>query len=600
MTTGTGRHAPRQEETFGPYVLQALLGRGGMGEVHRAFDTSRGRTVALKRLRSDVSRDPAYVQRFRRESQAAARLSSPHVIPIHDFGEIGGQLFIDMRLAEGSDLAEELAAGAWSPDRAVEMVGQIASALDAAHRAGIVHRDVKPSNVLVCSGSARDFAYLLDFGIVSALDDAGTRLTTTGAMPGTPVYMAPEAFTGGPVDHRVDIYALGCVLHELIGGRPPFAHGSLPALIHHHLSVAPPALGAPGTALGRLDEVIGRAMAKDPSDRFESAGALATAARAALDGTGMRRPQRLIDTAQGAPARATRPASVPPAPEVRSVAAGSFEHAVWGPTGAYLVATTPGGAAVLDPAGRIVAALDDRRASTHLAIDGPGTTIAIGTDEGARGSVILWDLDTRTHQDSAVRHDGALTGLAYTRDGLLATSSTDHTAALWDLESGRRLLRARHRYPVRAVAVHPSGHWLATGEHGVRLFDALVGGRWVRPLRLLPHAGIVCCLAFDPTGETLAGGDDLGQVALWDVVSGDRVAVLAHDDEVLALAWSPDGSRLVTGAGNGVLTEWDVSTSSAVRRIRLGGGVQSVAVWPGRAQVLAVVDDGGLQSIDLR
>jgi serine/threonine-protein kinase len=268
-------------EQFGPYRLEALIGRGGMGEVHRAFDTRRNRHVALKRLPPELASDTQFQLRFRRESELAARLAEPHVIPIHDFGEIDGRLYIDMRLVSGVDLNDLLHdSGPLSPARAVAVVAQVASALDAAHAEGLVHRDIKPSNVLVTPG---DFAYLVDFGVAREVEGEQTALTTTGSTVGTLAYLAPERFEGRG-DHRVDVYALACVLHEVLSGRKPFPVTSIPALIHAHLNLAPPRPSevVPGLPRG-LDDVVTRGMAKDPDDRYASAGALAEAARAALD-----------------------------------------------------------------------------------------------------------------------------------------------------------------------------------------------------------------------------------------------------------------------------------------------------------------------------
>ena len=268
-------------ETFGPYRLGELLGRGGMGTVHRAHDTRRERTVALKRLNDGLAGDPGYRERFRRECRLAARLSSPHVVPIHDFGEIDGVLFLDMRLVDGRGLDTVLLDGALTPDRAVRTVEQVAHALDAAHIAGLVHRDVKPSNVLV--GEPDGFVHLADFGIARSLAP-GTRsaLTGTGAAPGTLAYLAPEVFAGTTADHRADVYALACVLFEALTGRRPF-DGEAAQLMYHHLQMPPPdpAEVSPGVPAA-LGDVVRRGMAKDPDARPGSAGELARAARQAL------------------------------------------------------------------------------------------------------------------------------------------------------------------------------------------------------------------------------------------------------------------------------------------------------------------------------
>ena len=186
---------------FGRYVLLELLGRGGMGEVRRAHDPTIDRVIALKVLPPNFAGDKVYEERFRREARAAAGLDEPHVVPIFDFGDVEGRLYVTMRLIQGQDLQALLEAGPLPPERAVMIIEQIASALHAAHRIGLVHRDVKPSNIRVAEN---DFAYLIDFGIARAAGETG--LTSTGAAIGTWAYMAPERFSTGAADPRSDIY----------------------------------------------------------------------------------------------------------------------------------------------------------------------------------------------------------------------------------------------------------------------------------------------------------------------------------------------------------------------------------------------------------
>ena len=265
----------------GHYRLDSLLGAGGMGEVYRAYDTQRDRYVALKLLPAALSGDRAYLRRFQRESNVAARLRDPHVIPIHDFGEIDGQLFIDMRLVDGADIGALIdTCGRIPPERAVHLIGQVAEALDAAHADHLVHRDIKPSNVLVTSS---DFVYVVDFGIARSTGERQTPLTNTGAYIGTLDYMAPERFIGHDVDGRADVYSLACLLHECVTGAPPFGGRELPALMYAQLYYPPPAASSLVEGVPQaLDAVIARGMAKDPNDRFPTAGALAAAAHEAL------------------------------------------------------------------------------------------------------------------------------------------------------------------------------------------------------------------------------------------------------------------------------------------------------------------------------
>jgi YVTN family beta-propeller protein len=265
----------------GNYRLETLLGVGGMGEVYKAYDTLRDRYVALKLLPQVFSGDRDYLKRFQRESNVAARLRDPHVIPIHDFGEIDGQLFIDMRLVDGVDIAALLDRySRIAPQRAVYLISQVAEALDAAHADHLVHRDIKPSNILVTSS---DFVYVVDFGIARSVGGRQTPLTHTGAYIGTLDYMAPERFIGHEVDGRADVYSLACLLHECLTGAPPFSGKDLPALMYAQLYFGPPEASSLVEGIPpALDAVIARGMAKDPKDRFQAAGALAAAAREAL------------------------------------------------------------------------------------------------------------------------------------------------------------------------------------------------------------------------------------------------------------------------------------------------------------------------------
>src|ERR1700745_3369615 len=210
---------PVEGTPFGRYRLIELLGRGGMGEVWRAHDIDTDRIVAGEVVPPNLADDKTCVQRFLREAHAAARLNNPHIIPIHTYGEIDGRLYVDMRLIEGRDLQTVLAEGPMEPSRVVRIIEQVALALHAAHKVGLLHRDVKPSNILLDDD---DFAYLIDFGIARAADE--TRMTKSGHTIGTFQYIAPERLDSQIAeDARADIYSLACVLYEALTGEPPFA-----------------------------------------------------------------------------------------------------------------------------------------------------------------------------------------------------------------------------------------------------------------------------------------------------------------------------------------------------------------------------------------
>lgn len=340
--------ASRAGSMFGPYHLKRLLGRGGMGEVYEAEHTVKEWTVAVKLMSDTFSRDPVFRERMKREARTAGRLQEPHVVPIHEYGEIDGQMYMEMRLIEGTDLDTLLKRyGPLTPPRAVAIITQIASALDAAHAAGVMHRDVKPPNILV---TRDDFAYLVDFGIASATTDE--KLTQLGTAVGTWKYMAPERFSDDEVTYRADIYALACVLHEALTGAPPYRAESAGTLVTAHLMEPIPKPSALRSGIPKaFDAVIARGMAKKPEDRYASAGDLALAAREALTDPDqdhaeniLRRSQEATLPATSEPAAAPGPtlAATPPPPALYP-AAGPMPQAArpWAPDSGPMPASQP-------------------------------------------------------------------------------------------------------------------------------------------------------------------------------------------------------------------------------------------------------------------
>jgi len=277
---------PRIGTQLGPYRIERELGRGGMGIVYLAQHVHLERAVALKVLSDALASDAAFRQRFVRESRLAARLRHPNIIPVYDAGEQDGVLFIAMQFVEGTDLSDLLARGPLPPAEAVRILELVASALDEAHASGMVHRDVKPANIVLGPerhGADRE-VYLTDFGLVRELDPR-SRLTKTGSFVGTLAYAPPEMFRNVQIDGRSDQYSLGCVLYECLTGDVPFPRDSEGAMIGAHLTEPPPrpSVTRPGLPAG-FDAVLARAMAKEPSERFESCGDMMRAARAALEG----------------------------------------------------------------------------------------------------------------------------------------------------------------------------------------------------------------------------------------------------------------------------------------------------------------------------
>src|SRR4051794_28442018 len=281
-----GRTPPGVElnpgDSFAGYRIDTVVGRGGMGVVYRAQQQRPRRSVALKVVAADLSADPHFRERFEREAELAASIEHPNIVPIYEVGEHAGLLFIAMRFVDGPDLATVLRDGPVSPQRAAFIVERLASALGAAHHAGLIHRDVKPANVLLRRSGDDEHVYLTDFGLARRVDGSGG-LTGTGQFLGTPGYAAPEQICGLPLDARVDVYALGGVLFELVTPHPPFQRRDAHALMYAHVNESPPRPSQINPQVSaRVDDVTSMALAKQPEQRFASAPALARAATAAL------------------------------------------------------------------------------------------------------------------------------------------------------------------------------------------------------------------------------------------------------------------------------------------------------------------------------
>src|SRR3954451_5871549 len=284
-------------DVFAGHRIEDVAGRGGMGVVYRALQLALDRTVALKLITPALAGDPAFRARFVRESRAAASIEHPNVIPIFSAGDEQDVLYISMRFVDGEDLRALLRReGALEPRRAARIVAQIGAALDAAHERGLVHRDVKPANVLL---TPADHAYLTDFGLIKRVGEGATQVSRPGGWVGTLGYVAPEQIRGARVDARSDVYALGAVLYHALTGGPPFSADSDEAMLWSHLHDEPPSV-SDGMPVA-FDPVIRRALAKDPGDRYPSAGDLGRAALAAAGEPVPDEPERQVARGPAAP-----------------------------------------------------------------------------------------------------------------------------------------------------------------------------------------------------------------------------------------------------------------------------------------------------------
>ena len=619
-----------------------------MGEVWRAVDTDKDREVALKVLGSWLGGDPQFAERFRRESALAARLNSPHIVPIHDYGEIDGRLFIDMPLIDGSDLAELLKDGPLPPARAVRLVEQVARALDVAHRAGLVHRDVKPSNVLVCPDSD-DHTYLIDFGIAKALD--GTRLSMSGGFVGTAAYMAPECFVGEG-DARSDVYSLGCVLFEALTGQPPFAAPHAFAYGHLHRHEPPSRLSDLRRGVPRpLDDLVARALAKAPAERFLTTIEFGAAARSALTKSPVDRPvnwwrSNAGDTPatevpahpsgpvlRGPPSvhRITGPAP-PPSPAGSGPARTHGGRWLIGALLAAIVLVTIG-AAAFRPSGSPPVSIPTPPPTTSAPI--PNLTLTGHTDTvyaaavteldgrpvavtGSEDTTVrIWDLSTGQQRGRPLTgHTDEVWAVATTQlDGrpVAVTGAADDTVRIWDLTTGQQRGQplTGHTDAISAVVVTElDGRPVAvTGaqDNTIRVWDLTTGRQRGEPLT--GHTDTVFDVVvaeLDGRPVAVSASRD-ATVRIWDLTTGQQRGqpLTGHTDAVAAVTVTElDGRPVaVTGSNDNTIRIWDLTTGEQRGQPLTGhtGWVQVVAPaqLDGRPAVVTGSEDDTVRIWDL-
>jgi YVTN family beta-propeller protein len=576
--------------TVAGYRIEGLIGRGGMGAVYRALEEGLGRKVALKVIAPELAHGERFRERFLRESRIAASLDHPHVIPIYLAGEEQGLLFLAMRYVEGTDLARLVAEeGALEPGRALAILSQVAEALDAAHEQGLVHRDVKPSNVLIASAAGREHCYLGDFGLTKRTGSL-SGVSAAGEIVGTLEYVAPEQITGAGLDARADVYSLGCVLYQCLTGQPPFPRATDVALLwaHVHEEPQPACKLRPGLPRA-IDAVLSRALAKEPERRQGSAGELIAESRATL-GVEERRPRKTREP--GRPKRMLkhrRGLAALAAVLVTAAAAAALVVLLTGGEPAPVV-VAPNSVAVIDPSSnRVVNTITVGSQPSAIASGAGAVWVANVEDQ------TLSRIDPQTRRVTrTVSLEGTPTGVAAGGSGVWVVYGLVGSVAHIDTKPPYEILETTEE-----VVSRSSGGAIAEGE----------GAVWV----VSPNS--VLAEIDSDTGrvaERVAVGESPSAVAagtgyVW-VANGGASTVSVVNPRTLSEIEHPSvgagPSALAVGEGAVWVANGDDDTvtridpvSFATRTIDVGAGPTGVATGSGAVWV-ANGDEGTVSRID--
>jgi serine/threonine protein kinase len=577
----------------GKYKLLEHLGSGGMGHIYLCEHTALRRLVALKVLPADKSSLPGVLDRFRREARAVAALNHPNIVRAHDIDGDGKLHFLVMEYVDGVNLQHLVSKhGPLAVDRAVDYVRQAAGGLQHAHEAGLVHRDIKPGNLLL---ERTGVVKILDMGLARFFHDQRDNLTReyeSDVILGTADYLAPEqALDSSTADIRADIYALGATLFFLLTGRGPFDHGTAAQKLLWHQTARPkPVREFRPEAPEGLAAVIARMLEKDPARRpqtpAEVAGALAPWQPEVLSPPPeqeMPRRSQAVKAVLGArsdryPLPSTPRAGVKPASQARRPSRPLL--LVRGNT-RWLVAGVVGGVAVLAAGASLVAMMTSAPSVTAARTEGPpaapparpapraeapaaGPTTAAAPAQApaAAGGSAWWEVNRFTG------HQGMVERVALSRDGKRALSAGfDKVARLWDVESGQELAALEgHPDTVHGVAIAPDGRRAATGcnDATARVWDLALRREL---LCLRGHINRVWSLAFSPDGKYLLTGSADKTARLWNAETGEAVRTFAgHEKEVNCVAYAPNGRHVATASWDGTARLWDAQTGAEVRR----------------------------------
>lgn len=562
---------------IGSFDVIRVVGRGGMGVVLHAFDPSLQRDVALKLLDPSLASNNTARQRFTREARAAAAVSHENIVAVHQVDEDpkSGLPFFVMQLVAGESLEQRLRrVGKLPLNDVIRLAAQAAAGLSAAHASGLIHRDIKPGNMLL--ESPNDRLKLTDFGLARAVEDL--RLTKTGFVSGTPLYMAPEQAKGDEADHRADLFSLGVVLYEALAGKPPF-EGKTPLAVLRRVA------DEPHVALNHFspdvpkwfEDVIDRLLAKDPDDRYSTAAELAA------------------ELTPFVPKHSSQPCEMTSAePCVLARASTLSRRAIrkW-KVKLALFMTIPFLLGVLLTSGFWLAILPLSTPSTVLVQtanvedgiaesgspfrgnSGPvwsvdaspdGKTLAMGFEDGR---IIVYDIAERKVRFTLEEHSGPVWGIDFFPDGTqFVSASDDGSVKIWDLDKRKSARTFPGNSGVRSVAVAGHGRSIATGDRSgnVLVWDV----KEQSPIKVYQHGGTVTAIAFDKQGLTVASAGSDKTIKLWDLTNDDkqpRITLTGHKGPIYAVALSPDDNLIASAGWNGIIKIWDENSGSELREL---------------------------------